>query len=148
MRWFCKLLHTKSPTLGPSIVDELKQCPPCSPLDDIPSRYEVKEAIRALANRKAVEANGGPAELLKVLADEGQLNTLGMFYDIIVAVWRGDGVPSRPKITVPPATSWQRRCTLAISQQMLHRACYFLPVLSNREACDRQHVSHCTRAVK
>ena len=41
VRWFHKLLNTKSQTLGPSIVDELKQCPPCRPLDDVPSRYEV-----------------------------------------------------------------------------------------------------------
>ena len=49
-RWYHKLLNTKSPTLDPSIVDELKQSPPCRPLDDVPSRYEVEEAIRALAN--------------------------------------------------------------------------------------------------
>ena len=95
VRWFHKLPNTKSPTLGPSIVDELKQWPPCRPLDDVPSRYEVEEAIRALANRKAVGPGGLPAELLKVLADEGE-NTLGKFHDIIVAVWRG-GVPQQWK---------------------------------------------------
>ena len=71
VRWFHKLLHTKSSTLDPSIVHELKQWPPCRPLNDVPSRYEVEEAIRALANRKAVGPDGLPAELLKVLADEG-----------------------------------------------------------------------------
>ena len=86
-RWFHKLLNTKSPTLDPSIVDELKQWPPCRPLDDVPSRYEVEEA-----NRKAVGPDGLSPELLKVLADEGELNTLGKFRDIIVAVWRGGGV--------------------------------------------------------
>ena len=78
-------------------MDELKQWPPCRPLDDVPSRYLVKEAIRALANRKAVGPDGLPAELLKVLADEGQLNTLGKSHDIIVAVWRGGGVPQQWK---------------------------------------------------
>ena len=39
VRWFHKLLNTKSPTLDPSIVGELtKQWPPCRPLDDVPSR--------------------------------------------------------------------------------------------------------------
>ena len=95
--WFHKLLNAKSPTLDPSTVDELTQWPPCGPLDDVPSRYEVKEAIRALANRKAVEADGLPAELLKVLADEGELNTLGTFHDIIVAVWTGGSVPHQWK---------------------------------------------------
>ena len=86
VKWFHILLDTKLPTLDPSIADELKQWPPCRPLDDVPSRYEVEEAIRALANRNAVGPDGLPAELLKVLADEGELNTLGKFHDIIVAV--------------------------------------------------------------
>ena len=97
VRWFHKQLNTKSPTLDPSIVDELKQWPPCRPLDDVPSRYDVEEAIRALANRNAVGPDGLPAELLKVLADEGELNTVGKFHDIIVAVWRGGGVPQQWK---------------------------------------------------
>ena len=97
VRWIQKLLNTKSPTLDPSIVDELQQGPPCRPLDDVPSRYEVEEAIRTLANRKAVGSDGFPAELLKVLADERELDTLGKFHDIIVAVWRGGGLPQQRK---------------------------------------------------
>ena len=50
-----------------------------------------------MANRKAVGPDGLPAELLKVLVDEVELNTLGKFHDIIVAVWRGGGVPQRWK---------------------------------------------------
>ena len=97
VRWFHKLLNTKLPTFDSNIVDELKQWPPCRPLNDDPSRYEVEEAIRALANRKAVKPDGIPAELLKVLADEGGMETLGTFQDIIVAVWRGGGVPQQWK---------------------------------------------------
>ena len=97
VKWFHKLLNTKSPTLDRSIVDELKQWPPCRSLDDSPSRYEVEEAIRALAKRKAVGPDGLPAELLKVLADEGELNALGKFHDIIVAVRRAGGVPQQSK---------------------------------------------------
>ena len=70
VRWFHKLLTTKSPTLDPSIVDELKQWSPCRPLDYVPSMYEEEEATRALPNRKAVGPDGLPAELLKGLADE------------------------------------------------------------------------------
>ena len=77
-------------------MDELKQWPPCRPLDDVPSRYEVEEAIRALENRKAVGPDGLPAEPLKVLAD-GDLYTLGKFHDIIAAVWTGGGVPQQWK---------------------------------------------------
>ena len=91
------MLNTKTPTLDSSIVDELKQWPPCRSLDDAPSRYEVEEAIRALANQTAVGTDALPAELLKVLADEGELDTLGKFHDIIVAVWREGGVPQQWK---------------------------------------------------
>ena len=52
VRCFHKFLNTKSPILDPSIVDELKQCLPRRPLDDVLSIYEVEEAIRVLANRK------------------------------------------------------------------------------------------------
>ena len=51
------------------------------PLGDY-SRYEVEEAIRV--------------ELLKILTDEGDTDTLVNLYDVIVAVWRGRGVPQRP----------------------------------------------------
>ena len=44
-------------------------------------------------NRISVGPDGLPAETLKVLADQVELNTLGKFRDIIVAVWRGGGVP-------------------------------------------------------
>ena len=36
VRWFYKLLNTKSPTLDPSIEDELKRWPPCRLLDEYP----------------------------------------------------------------------------------------------------------------
>ena len=62
---------------------------PVPTLDDASSRYEVEEAIRALADRKAVRPGGLPDELLKGLADGGELNTLGKFHYIILAVWRG-----------------------------------------------------------
>ena len=84
MRCSNKLL--KSPTLDPSIVDELKQWPPCRSRDDVPSRYEEEGTIRALANRKAARPDGLPAELLKGLGDKEELNTLGKFHNIIVAV--------------------------------------------------------------
>ena len=107
------MLDTKLPTLDPGIVDELKQWPLCRPLDDIPSRYEVEEAIRALANRKAVGSDGLPTELLKGLADKGELDTLGKFHDIIIAVSRGGGVPQQRKdatIKVLDKRKYQAEC--------------------------------------
>ena len=83
-----KLLNTKSPTLDPTITDELKVWPPYSPLDDVPSRNEVEEAIRAMANRKVVGTDGLPVELLKVPVDEGDPGNLRNFYEFVVAMWR------------------------------------------------------------
>ena len=46
---------------------------------------------------KAVGPDDLPAELLNVLRDEGELDTLGNFHEIIVAVWRVGGVPQQWK---------------------------------------------------
>ena len=96
--WFHKLVNTKSPLLDLTIVGELKAW--LGSLDDFPSRYEVEDAIRVMANRKAVESDCLPAELVKVLADEGESDTLGIFHDIIVAVRRGGGAPQQWKYAV------------------------------------------------
>ena len=91
--WFHKWLSTKSATLDPSIVDKLKGWSPSRPLDDVPSRYEVEEAIRPCANQKPVVPDGLPAELLKFLTDQRGLDTLGKIHYIIAAVCMGGGVP-------------------------------------------------------
>ena len=60
------------------------------PLDDIPCRYEMGEAIRAMANRTVVKKDGLPVRRLKAPADEGAPDTLIKFYhSIVVAVQRG-----------------------------------------------------------
>ena len=46
------------------------------------------EAIRAMPSRKAVGPDGLPVEVLKVLVDEGDSDSLGNFYEIVVVVWR------------------------------------------------------------
>ena len=86
VRWVHKLLNARSPTLHPIITDELKVLPTCSPLDDVPSRYQVEEATRAMENRKAVGPDGLPVELLKVPVDEGDSDTLRNFYEIVCSV--------------------------------------------------------------
>ena len=58
------MLNTKSPALDPTIAGELIRWPPCRPLDGVPPRYEVEQAIRTLANRKAVGPDGLPVELM------------------------------------------------------------------------------------
>lgn len=51
-----------------------------------PSGYETQEVICSTANRRVVGPDDLPAELLKILADEGDPGTPGKVYEIIVAV--------------------------------------------------------------
>ena len=57
----------------------------------------MEEAIRAMANNKAVGPDGLPVELLKVLVDEGDSDNLDSFYKIVVAVWTRGRVPQQWK---------------------------------------------------
>ncbi|CAB1120250.1 unnamed protein product [Ectocarpus sp. CCAP 1310/34] len=90
-RWFHKLLNTKSPTIDLHAADKVKRWPTCVPLDDIPSLLEVEEAVREMANRKAVGPDDLPAELIKLFLD-GDQGLLREFHAIVVDVWQtGDG---------------------------------------------------------
>ena len=146
VRWFHKLLSTKSPTVDPSIVNELKRWPPCRPLFDFASRHEVEEATRALANRKVVGPDGLPAELLKVLADEGELETLQKFLDIIVAVWRGGGVSQQWKyvtIKVLHKKKYRTECgNYGGIPLVAHTGKGFLEVIAGRlsDYCERENI--------
>ena len=57
----------------------------------------MEEAIRAIANRKAVGPDGLPVELLMVLVDERDSDNLASFYEVVVAVWRRGRVPQQWK---------------------------------------------------
>ena len=48
-----------------------------------------------MPSRKAVGPDGLPVEVLKVLVDEGDSDSLGNFYEIVVVVWRGGRVPQK-----------------------------------------------------
>ena len=62
--------YSKSPALDLNVVEELKVWPPCIPLDDSPSIFEVEETIKSMSNRKAVGSDELPAEPLKLILDE------------------------------------------------------------------------------
>ena len=91
MRRFHKLLNTKVADPLPEHCVRAEAVVPAQTTGRCP-------VIRAWANRKAVRPDGLPAELLKVLADEGEYNTLGKFHDIIIAVWGERGVPHNGKM--------------------------------------------------
>ena len=127
-------------------MDELQQWPPCRPLDDVLSRYEVEEAIRALANRKAGGPDGLPAELLKVLADERELDMLGKLHDIIVAMWRGGGVPQQWKDATIKALHKKKYRTdcgnYSGSSLVAHAGKALLKVIAGRlsDYCERENL--------
>lgn len=80
LRQFNEMLNTKSLTLDPTLVDELKVCSPRRPLDDITSKCEVDTVSWVLVNRKGVGHGAFPTELLKILADEEDPDTLQAFH--------------------------------------------------------------------
>ena len=57
----------------------------------------MEEAIRAIANRKAVGPDGLLVELLKVLVDDGHSDNFGNFNEIVLAVWTRGRVPQQWK---------------------------------------------------
>ena len=99
-----------------------------------------------MTNRKAVAPDGLPAELLKFLADEGELNTLGIFHDIIVAVWRGGGVPQQRKystIKVLHKKNDRTECgTHRGISLVAHAGKVLLKVIAGRlsDYCEREHI--------
>ncbi|CAB1118404.1 unnamed protein product [Ectocarpus sp. CCAP 1310/34] len=95
-RCFHKLLNTKSPTIDLHAADTVKRWPTCMPLDDIPSLLEVEEAVREMANRKAVGPDDLPAELIKLFLDEDQ-SLLRESHANVVDVWQTRDVPQQWK---------------------------------------------------
>lgn len=71
------MLNITSPTLDSIIVDEFKARPPFIPLGDVPPRYEVEEAIRAMVNRRAVGLDGLPVETPEGPSRPGRFRTPG-----------------------------------------------------------------------
>ena len=66
VQWFSALLNTKSPALDPNVVEEVDMCPPCTPLDEVPSIFEVQGTIKSVPDRGGVGPDELPAEPLKL----------------------------------------------------------------------------------
>ena len=84
VRFFRSLLNSRSDMLDPDIPTRLPQHSVASALGIEPTEEEITSAMQAMANAKAVEPNGLPAELLKlglqqdrtILLDLHRLTTL------------------------------------------------------------------------
>ena len=96
VRWFHTLLNTKSPKLDPNIAEGLEQWPENTTLGNQPTMQELTDAIRSLANGKAVGPDGVPVDLFKI-ALNGDPALQQRLLDIVVGIWRGGDVPQQWK---------------------------------------------------
>ena len=92
VRWFHSLLNAKSPRLDPNIAEGLDQWPENMPLGVQPTMQELTDAIRSLANGKAVGPGGISIELFKITLN-GDPALGRRLLDIVVRIWRGGEVP-------------------------------------------------------
>ena len=88
VRWFHTLLNAKSPRLDPNIAEGLDQWPENMPLGVQPTMQELTDAIRSLANLKAVGPDGVSVELFKITLNGNTALRLRQL-DIVVRIWRG-----------------------------------------------------------
>ena len=88
VRWFHTLLNAKSPRLDPNIAEGLDQWSENMPLGIQPTMQELTDAIRSLANGKAVGSDGVSVELLKITLN-GDPALRRRLLDVVVRIWRG-----------------------------------------------------------
>ena len=92
VRWFHTLLNAKSPRPDPNIAEGHGQWPGNMPLGVQPTIHptmqELTDAIRSLANGKAVGPDGVSVELFKITLN-GDPALRRRLFDIIVRIWRG-----------------------------------------------------------
>ena len=91
VRWFHTLLNAKSPRLEPNIAEGLDQWPENMPLGVQPTMQELTNAIRSLANGKAVGPDGASVELFKITLN-GDPALRRRLLDIVVRIWGGGEV--------------------------------------------------------
>ena len=94
VRWSHSLLNAKSPRLDQNIAEGLDQWPENMPLGVHPTMQELTEAIRSLANGKAIGPDGVSVELFKITLN-GDPALRRRLLDIVVRIWRGGQVPQQ-----------------------------------------------------
>ena len=96
VRWFHTLFDAKSPRLDPNIAKGLDLTPENMPLGVQPTTQELTDAIRSLANGKAVGPDGVSVELFKITLN-GDPPLRRRLLDIVVCIWREGEVPQQWK---------------------------------------------------
>ena len=96
VRWFHTLLDAKSPRLDPFTAESLDQWPENMSVEVRLTMQELTDAIRSLANGKAVGPDGVSVELFKITFN-GDPALRRRLLDIVVRIWRGSEVPQQWK---------------------------------------------------
>ena len=96
VRWFHTLFNAKSPRLDPNIAEGLDQWPENMPLGVQSMMQELTDAIRSLANGKAVGPDGVSVELFKITLN-GDPALRRRLFDIVVRILGGSEVPQQWK---------------------------------------------------
>ena len=96
VRWFHTLLNAKSPRLDPNIAEGLGRWPKNMPPGVQPTMQELTDAIRSLANGKAVGPDGVSVELFRITL-KGDAALRRRLLDIVVRVFEGGEVPQQWK---------------------------------------------------
>ena len=86
--------HQVSPRLDPNIAEGLDQWSENMPPGMPPTMQELTDAIRSLANGKAVGPDGVSVELFKITFN-GDPALRRRLLDIVVRIWRGGEVPQQ-----------------------------------------------------
>ena len=98
-RWvwrFHTFINANAPRLDPNIAEGLDQWPENTPLGVQPTMQELTDAIRSLANGKAVGPDGVSVELFKITLN-GDPALRRRLLDVVVRIWRGGEVPQQWK---------------------------------------------------
>jgi len=91
-RHFQSLVNSKSRKRDPSILEQVARRPVSLSLDDGPTVEEVVQALRQMADGKAMGLDELPSELLK-LALRGNREILATPDELVLLVWREEVVP-------------------------------------------------------
>ena len=94
VRWFHSLLNAKSSRLDPNIAEDLDQWPENVQLGVHATMQKLTDAIRSLANGKAVEPDGVSVELFKITLN-GNPALRRRLLDIVIRFWSRGEVPQQ-----------------------------------------------------
>ena len=131
------MLNTTSAILDRTFIEVLSPESVALSLEDPPIVDETKQALRYMANGKAMELDELPAELLKLRLSNSSHEILLAFHDIIVAVWMTGEVPQERKDATTMKVLHKKKDQIEYGNYrglslVVHAGKVFLPIVANR----------------